>query len=250
MNMKKIVFISLVVISLSLAACGRNGGGSEVATPVVTPESTPDVIPESTPEPIETDKPIEPVNLSIDAEDATPYNTKDNAVPLGQWVYYQSKNFTSGEKEPFYIRIINVSRDEAEIQTAIDSFGGNRDFSLSEDQARDIEYGMVEYEIYFAPDYASPERGISIPSTSMSATPIETVGFKTAGGMSYIGVGRTYELQINGSSFRAQPGEIVREKSLFTVLKNYDESEYVFRISWYDGEIATENARDLFLAAK
>jgi len=200
------------------------------------------------PETAVTNKPDSPAISDIEAVDANLYNTKDNAVPLGQWVYYQAKNFTSDEYEPYYVRIIRISRDQAEIQAAIDNYSGYRDFSLTEEQARDIEYRLIEYEIYFSPDYAASDYGISIPTLNWNATPIETAGFRTDGGMSYIGVGGTDSLNINGSSYHPQPGDTVKEKGLFSVLKNYDESEYVFHIGWYDGEIVTEKARDLYLA--
>ncbi len=200
------------------------------------------------PEESGTAKPEGPATLSIDAKDATPYNTKENAVPLGQWVYYQAKNYTSDEYEPFYVRILNVSRDQAEVQTAIDSYSGIMDLSLSEDQARDIEYGIIEYEIYFSPDYTASEYGITVPSIYWSANAIETTGFETDGGMSYIGVGNAYELSDDASNDRPKPGDTVRRKSLFTVLKNYDESEYLFHLTWYDGDIVAEKARELYFA--
>jgi|GEM_PF-2113195 hypothetical protein len=218
---------------------------TEKVTEAATEELTEQPTEEETKELLETEKNVTNAALAIEAEDATFYNTKDNAVPLGQWVYYQAKNFTSGEYEPFYIRIIGVSRDPAEVQAELDSYSGNWDLSLKPDQARDIEYGIVEYEIYFAPDYAASEFGISIPTMSWGAEALETVGFKTDGGTSYIGVGRTYNLN---SSERQKPGDIVSQKDLFSILKNYDEEEYVFNIDWYDGEITTENARELYLA--
>ena len=218
-------------------------------TDTETPEDAKTDTSTETPESTKTDKPADPVVLGIEAEDATPYNTKDNAVPFGKWVYCQEKNYTSGEYGPFYIRIVRVSRDQAEVNAAIDSYSGIMDFSLTEDQARDIEYGIVEYEIYYEPDYAAPDFGITVQSVRLSATPINSVGFKTEGGMSYIGVGSAYSLNINGSNFHPHPGDTVREQSLFTVLKNYGESDYVFSKPWYDGEIVAEKQRDLFFAA-
>jgi len=263
---KTITIVLAIAMVLALAACGGNdnppatNSPSEINTPAddSADNSTDDLADDSAEdladEPAENSADESSGNLAstladVDAVDASPYNTKDNAVPLGQWVYYQDKNFESGEYEPFYLRIVRVSRDDTEIQRELDSYSGRRDFSLSEDQARDIEFGLVEYEIYFAPDYTAHERGILTPSVRLSATPIATAGFRTAGGMSYIGVGSTYSLEIRKSDYRSQPGDILREKGLFTVLKNYDESEYVFSVPWYDGEIVAEKARDLYFAA-
>lgn len=251
---KSIIFLlTLMLMVQLLTACSENAADKPAESPEAQIETSEPQTPSPTKESIETteteiSEAASPAALDIEAEDATLYNEVENSVPLGKWVYYQNKNYTSGEYEPFYIRIISVSRDDDEIQKALDSYDGIMDFSLSEDQARDIEYGILEYEIYFSPDYASSEYGITIPSISWSASPIETVGFKTDGGMSYIGVGSAYELHINGSSYNAQPGEIVREKDIFTILKNYDESEYVFHLTWYDGEIVSEKARELYFS--
>ena len=129
----------------------------------------------------------------------------------------------------------------------LDSYSGLMDFTLTEEQACDIEYGIVEFEIYFSPDCTSSEYGINVPSVSMSASPIETSGFKTADGMSYVGVGGTHDLDTKASGY-AQPGEIITKKCIFSILKNYTEDEYVFCLSWYDGEIVAEKARSLYFA--
>ncbi|MCL1832101.1 MAG: hypothetical protein FWG45_04210 [Oscillospiraceae bacterium] len=189
-----------------------------------------------------------PSSVNVDdAPDAKSYNEKDKAIPLGHWVYYQEKNYDSGEYEPFYVRLISVSRDQDEIQAAIDDYSGIMDFTLTEDQARDIEYGLLEYEVYYSPDYQASQYGIMFHGVNWRATPIETTSFKTAGGMTYISVGSTYNLNTNGTN-RAKPGETVREKALFSVLKNYSESEYVFEKTWYDGEIVTEKSHKLYMA--
>ncbi len=185
--------------------------------------------------------------LEIEAEDANLYNTKENPVPLGKWVCYQAPNYTSDTYEPFYVRIVGVSRDPAEVQAAIDAYDGIMDLTLTEDQARDIEFGIVKYEIYFAPDYSAAEYGITVPTMSWSALSKEG-GFKTDGGMSYIGIGSAYSLGFSDSGDNPQPGDTVPGKSLFTILKNYDESEYLFSNTWYDGEIVSEKARELYFS--
>ena len=258
--MKKLfcILIALVLTFSLLTACsGNTSNKSAVSSENLV--DTSDTATSPSPDPAETEE-LEsetakttssagPAVLDVDAQDANLYDTKENAVPLGQWVYYQSKNYTSDQYEPFYVRIIGVSRSQTEIQAAIDSYSGIMDFTLSEDQAKDIEFGIVEYEIYFAPDYAAPDFGITIPSVNLGAIPKEG-GFKTDDGVSYIGIGLVYKLNINGSSFYPKPGDIVHDKGLFTILKNYDESEYLFIIDWYDGEIVTEKARKLYFTAE
>jgi hypothetical protein len=249
--MKKLLILSLAAVLALSTLTGCFGKPAEERTQAEDPPAqTSTTTTDTTPDPAPTEKPKPSGDVDVDAKDANLYNTKENAAPLGQWVTFKSMNFVSDEYEPYYIRIVGVSRDQAEIQKAIDSYSGIMDFSLTDDQARDIEYGIVEYEIYYAPDYTASDNGIIIHSQSMSATALATTGFETDGGMTYIGVGTAYDLGLNGSSYKVKPGEIATQKSLFSILKNYDESEYVFEISWYDGEIVSENARELFLAAK
>ena len=260
------VIVALLVLFSLLAACVGENNVEQTRSPAPSTEPSERPPATTTSQTEETERPTDPdepetsettspgpnngggTDIGMIAEDATPYNTRDNAVPLGKWVYYTAKNYTSDEYEPFYFRIIGVSRDQDEVAEAIDNYTGIWDFSLSEDHARDIEYAILEYEVYFVPEYEASSYGISIPTINVSAYPIHSGSFKTEGGMTYIGVGSAYSLNINGSSHRVQPGETSREKAIFSILKNYDETEYVFRISWYDGEIVTEKSRELYLA--
>lgn len=273
MSKKFIVVTMALLMVFSLAACkNETAGGSleasassseasveeQVKEDSVSSETEPEsseasegtVSSEVSEESSEAQKDKAPSVSEVDAKDASEFNTKENAVPLGQWVYYTKENYTSKEFGPFYVRITGVNRDQKAVEAELEAYDGIMDFTLSEDQARDIEYGIVEYEIYFAPDYAASEYGITVPSVSWGASPLEGSGFKTDGGMSYIGVGSEYELSDSSSEGPVHPGSIVSAKGLFSILKNYDESEYVFEMTWYDGEIETENARDLYFALK
>lgn len=252
-NYLSVLAVLMLTVILFTACSGKPTDKPDESSAVVTttPEQTEE--PSSTEEPsvIETEEPkSSDVTNVVTGQDASQYNTKENAVPLGEWVYYQEKNYTSGEYEPFYIRIVSVTRDQAEIQTALESYKGYTDFTLTEDQARDIEFGMVEYEIYYAPDYSANEYGITINSVRLNATPIDSVGFKTDGGMSYIGIGGTTSLGVNDSGDRPKPGDTITEKSIFTILNNYDENEYLLRMTWYDGEIVAEKERELYFNIK
>jgi len=257
------LFLAFAMIFL-LTACGGEaapapnpGGNNTTTTTTTTTPPTENNQPDPTPNPSpvvceDCDKEIcecEPGEMTIEAHDGNLFNEKDKAVPLGEWAFYWDKNFTSGEYEPFYVRIIRVSRDSAEIQAAMDAYSGIMDFTLTDEQAKDIEFGLLEYEVYYAPDYTTPSHGISLPRVSWSALPTETSGFRNADGVAFIGVGSVYGLNITPSNTRFKPGDTVTEKGLFTILKNYDESEYVFRISWYDGEIVAEKARQLYFTA-
>jgi hypothetical protein len=246
-----VILCTLISLSVLLAACSDSTDKEAEKTPDATtetsdtPETDTPVATEETEEPAASESPS---GLAIDAKDATPYNTKENPVPLGQWVYFQKENYASDKYEPYYLRVVGVSRDQAEVKAAIDAYRGIMDLSLTADQARDIEYGIVEYEVYFAPDYTADKNGIMIPSLTWNATPIKTVMFETKGGMPYVGVGSEYEVDTHDSTFHPQHGDTVREKSLFTVLKNYNESEYVFEMRWYDGEIVDEKRHELYFA--
>lgn len=189
----------MILLLLSLASCTGEPAENQTDSSVnavesssieetkVTSEESTELSSEESKEVSEDEKTTAPAVSSIEAEDASAYDTKENAAPLGQWVKYVNKNYTSDTYEPFYVRITSVSRDQTAVQSELDSYDGIMDLTLSEDQARDIEYGIVEYEIYFAPDYAASDYGISVPSISWGASPIQTAGFKTDGGMSYIG---------------------------------------------------------------
>lgn len=261
-SMKKLLGILLVLILMGslLTACTGKDKPTEPATtvePTETPAATEEPTTEPTKEVDETEE--EPTKaaessaddsakLAIDAVDGNQYNTMENPVPFGQWVSFTEKNYYSEEYVPFYMRITKVSRDPAEVEAALASYDGYTDLTLSEDQARDMEFALVEYEYYYPPDYQADEYGINPHTISFSADPKYTTGFETEGGMSYIGVGTKYSVDPY-SSENPKPGDTVPRKDVFTVLKNYDETEYVFQLTWYDGEIDSANARELYFAA-
>ncbi|MDR0964202.1 MAG: hypothetical protein LBM60_06275 [Clostridium sp.] len=197
---------------------------------------------------VEDTQPAAPLDTTIvdNALDGNLYNTKENPVPLGQWAHFIDKNYTNDAYEPIYMRIVRVSRDPAEVAAAIEAYDGFYDLTLTEEQAIDIEFGYFEYEYYYAPDYTTDEYGIYVSTETLYAEPIETSLFETDEGLSYFGVGSSYGLDYDSDD--VFPGDNVSFGKLFTILKNYDESEYVIEMSWYDGEIETENERVTYFA--
>lgn len=256
----RMLFALVLMCSLLTACSDRKKPEPPQATaePTETPTATaePTETPEETKEETTTPKAEESTaanqaggsgDVAIDAVDANQYNTKENPVPLGQWVTFTYENMNTDEYVPFYMRITKVSRDPAEVEATLAAYDGYMDYSLTEDQARDIEFGLVEYEYYYAPDYEPTEYGSITPANiSLNAKPISTNVFESEG-VSFIGVGTMYNMN---STFDAdiKPGDTCPRKGIFTVLKSYDESKYVFHYTWYEGKIDSANARDLYFA--
>jgi hypothetical protein len=159
------------------------------------------------------------------------------------------ENRNIGAYVPNYIRISHIERDQDKVQEAIDSYTGMFDLTLSEDQARDVEWGLIEYETYYPADYVANEWGtISVPSIRFDADPLGTPNFQTDGGQVYIGIGTVYDLRgLNSHPDGAAPGDTALQKCVFTVLKNYDESEYIIKYRWLD---ENDSGHDLYFAAQ
>lgn len=264
--MKKCIalFLALALMFILVAACAEdaeNEPGEVVVDPAAPIESEePETEPESEPE-TETEPESEPEleaepaqpardgDSDIDTLDARDFDSAENAVPLGQWVRFKTRNHVSDESEYIYIRIVSVSRNEAEVQAALDAYDGMWDLTLSEEMARDIEFGLLTYEVHVPSGFSANDWGVTVPSINLRARSLDGGGFRL-GGVSFIGVGSSYSMNINRGSDRPQPGDTITEQSLFSILIAFDESEYIFNFRWYDGEINTENARELYFFAQ
>jgi len=178
--------------------------------------------------------------------DATPFNTPENAVPLGTWVYLKTRNFESSEPELLHLRITGIIRDADEVERRLETYTGMWVLSLDEEDAQIMEFVIVEFDIRFPEDWSSHERGIRVPSLSLSLRPIATPAFRLDG-TSYIGVGNGYPFRTL-STEEPHPGDTIHEQTAFAVLKHYDSKDIVVYITWYDGEISNENNRPLYMA--
>jgi hypothetical protein len=184
---------------------------------------------------------------SGDVIDALLFDTEENAAPLGQWVALELYNAVSREHEIAHIRFTRIIRDQTEVQRIIDGYTGNWDLSLDEQQARDIEWAVIEYEIHYPDDWTGADWGFTASSPSFNATPIGDTSFRL-GNTAYIGVGSG--LCLGNMPSDLQPGDTVTLQAIFTVLIAYDDSEYVLMHRWYEGEIEVENARELYFSAR
>ena len=258
------LLLALVFIFAMVAACADDPqeppaepGVDDIAPPEVDdePELDLDYEPEADePEDDDSEPELEPITPRGDAPapgdvlDAKDFDSNENPVPLGQWVAVQVNNPALRDRDYVHVRIVGIISDQDEVQAALDAYEGNRDFTLTDEIARDVEWRIMEFELHFPEEWYAPDRGISsIPSLSFRARPLETTSFRV-GTISFIGVGTSYSLEINRGAPNPHPGDTVLERRLFSIVNLYDEGEYTFQFTWYDGEIVAANAWELFFA--
>lgn len=97
----------------------------------------------------------------------------------------------------------------------------------------DVEWCLLEYEVYVPEDFPAPDYGMVEPSLSFSEENIGGGGIPSADGTStYIGLGtNNFELAVYSDDTKFTPGNTYIFQNLFTMVKGYE--NYAFETSSY-----------------
>ncbi len=284
MKRKKIAGASLVaVFMLALTACGGNETKQEPASVSSESSETDDASsgsaaskseesskPEATEEPEttqeltqESDSSSETsasdsgadISSAIDGSTAT----EESPIPLGQWAAIADYSAEDETYHNVYVRVTKVTtstEDAAYVQSAVDQSNTNGSYyqiDLSSEDYQvpaDVEWCVLDYEVYVPDDYPSPEYGITEPTMNFSENNIGGGGIPSADGTStYIGLGtNNFDLQNNPSDMRFSVGNTYSFQSLFTMVKGYE--NYLFELSSYpDGTHGDNTSADIMYYA-
>lgn len=223
----------------SLTACSTSESASETSEESETAETS------------------SSTNGSADISDAIDGSTTsdESAIPLGQWAAVTNYATADETYHTIYVRATKVtsySEDEAYIQEAIDLNNENasdwgqidlEDYTLPDD----VEWCVLDYEVYVPDDFPSAldDGSINEPSMSLSATNIGGGGVPSNdGASSYIGLGSNKEdLETYTSDEVFMPGSTYTFKMLFAMVTGYQ--DYVFDMTtYYDGTTSDEASTD------
>ena len=256
---------------LALTACGGNEAKQEPASVSSESSGTEESSkPEATEEPEATQEHTQEsdsssetsasgseadVSSAIDGSTAT----EESPIPLGQWAAIADYSAEDETYHNVYVRVTKVTtstEDEAYVQNAVDQSNTNGSYyqiDLSSEDYQvpaDVEWCVLDYEVYVPADYPSPEYGITEPTMNFSENNIGGGGIPSADGTStYIGLGtNNFDLQNNPSDMRFYAGNTYSFQSLFTMVKGYE--NYLFELSSYpDGTHGDNTSADIMYYA-
>ena len=267
------VFLAAVLV-FALTACGGNETKQEQTT--AAPESSPAAETEESKEPETTEAPettSEPakesgsssetsasggaadISSAIDGSTAT----EESPVPLGQWAAIADYSAEDETYHNVYVRVTKVttsSEDAAYVQNAVAQSNANGSYyqiDLSSEDYQvpsDVEWCVLDYEVYVPDDYPSPEYGITEPTMNFSESNIGGGGIPSADGTStYIGLGtNNTDLQNNPSDMKFSVGNTYSFQVLFTMVQGYE--NYLFELSSYpDGTHSDNTSADIMYYA-
>ena len=185
--------------------------------------------------------------------------TEESPIPLGQWAAIADYSAEDETYHNVYVRVTKVTtstEDASYVQNAVDQNNANGSYyqiDLSSEDYQvpsDVEWCVLDYEVYVPDDYPSPEYGITEPTMNFSESNIGGGGIPSSDGTStYIGLGtNNFDLQNNPSDMRFSVGNTYSFQILFTMVKGYE--NYLFELSSYpDGTHSDNTSADIMYYA-
>lgn len=253
MKQKKVLAMLLtLMLAFSLTACG---GDTQEEEPAETEETTAEPEEEETQEEEEEPEESEPAGTGeadiSSAVDSTT-TTDTEPVPLGQWTNIADYATEDEAYHTVYVRVnqVTTSTDDAEyVQSAVNLHNESSSDFMQIDLASveipdDVEWCVLDYEVYVPAEFPGPEYGITEPSMDFSETNVGGGGFPAGDGSTYIGLGTNNTDLATVADPSYQPGNTYSFRTLFTMVKGYQ--DYVFELTAYpDGTTSDTTSADI-----
>ena len=278
-----------LTLAFSFTACGGSDTGSQSSQPESSSESSSDSTeasssetadtsePEDTPEPEATEEPSATPEASSETPESSSTSqtasgsadissavdgstsTETSPIALGQWATIADYSAEDETYHNVYVRVTKVTTstaDAAYVQDAVAKSNANGSYyqiDLSSDDYKlpdDVEWCVLDYEVFVPEEYPSSEYGITEPTMSFAETNVGGGGIPSADGTStYIGIGtNNTDLQNNPSDMDFSVGSTYAFQTLFTMVKGYE--NYVFELSSYpDGTHSDDTSADIMYYA-
>lgn len=254
--------LSLTLI-LSLAACGgEEASQSPASAPESSSASEEAQEPASQESEASSEAPSEASSEASSEGGAAPAGDVDvsgavdasatsdtSPVPLGQWAKTARYATEDETYHTVYVRVNKVTTstdDAAYVEEAVALHNQcSYDFAQLDLSAvtlpDDVEFCVMDYEVYVPAEFPTAEYGIVEPSMSFSQSNIGGGGIPAADGTSvYIGLGSNTEDLATEADPSYQVGNVYAFRNLFTMVKGY--TDYVFEFTSYpDGTVETSS---------
>lgn len=230
MRLKKIVAIvtgGLLVASLGMFGCSSGGGD---ASDTAASEDT------------------QAVAGQPAGEGITPAEgTLEQPAQIGEWL--TTTIYSSGDEKhhPIYYRVTGVDFDQAKAEDAIKAYNDASSVvklqGLDADDAKNLEYMTVSYELYVPEAVPSGKYGLTPPTLRLAVYGTDGGSLKVDG-VTYIGL-YSSDVTLDEPDW-LQPGESMTGTSLLAIPKNA--SEFLIQSDYSDSE--TDESVDTYTLAR
>lgn len=187
---------------------------------------------------------------AVTAPEGSAAETLADAVPFGQWA--DVEKHASGAYHPCKVRVTEVVKDPAQVQTYIATYNaensGSRTVEPLTGKDSDLtEYIVIKYEVLFPEDFptvAYGNQGISNPSLDFDAKTNDESRFVASDGTHYVDMGMNIELIKPSDTELPLPGSTFQGAILLQMIKEFDNFhlDYMYKIGESDEYVNTRFA--------
>ena len=234
--MKKVcIVIAVLLLCLGLTGCitvnvqEKNSAAAPTPTETAAETEAPETASaeaEATPS-----EAAAPVTQAAAPAEITPVQTTiDAPAKIGEWVETKRYSAEDSDYHTVYYRVTNVARGD-EAKKAVDAYNAEDHAVVIGEVEGELEYGLIEYEVYFPEDFPQADYGITSIDINFSVTSPDGGGIK-ANGMSYIGLSSVWDISKAPEINEFYAGQTFTEgKAVFAMVKGV--TDYVFEVSYY-----------------
>lgn len=179
----------------------------------------------------ESKAPIETVEPSsseaeIKGETQTAFKTSLEAPgKVGEWQEAMRLSTVDNQMHPIYFRITKVVLDKTEMEAKIEKFNETAEEIINPLADDFINYGYLEYEVFFPEDFPTSEAGIEQYGLNFKVTDFDGEIIQHEG-VTYAGVQDTRDITASPEAL-PQAGSVVKAESLFKMFDTTDEFNIV-----------------------
>ena len=156
-------------------------------------------------------------------------STKDNPIPMGTWA--QLTITDGGWPKTAYVRLVNVSDEQARVQSVIDAYNknnSNNSITPLEEHAEFLDYVLVEYEVYFPTEFTESS-DISFSGMVMSRNNNQEKWLASDGSDYYwMGAVSNVEVPTVETGYPVN-GDTVTCKLVYPMIKNYTDYTLLYK---------------------
>ncbi|HZK34454.1 MAG TPA: hypothetical protein VFD33_04010 [Bacillota bacterium] len=159
-------------------------------------------------------------------------SSKEAPAKIGDWLETMRYSAVGREDHTVYYRITNIIRYNDQVQTALDAWNDADHLRVFDPlEADELEYCMIEYEVYYPEDFPQEDWGISSVDIGFSVVS-PTGGGIEANGMAYIGLSSVYDISDKPEINEFYAGQTFTDgRAVFIMVE--DVADYVVETSYF-----------------
>lgn len=185
----------------------------------------------------ETSIETEPATTSMAAVNGeeTPVLDSEFVSPaaIGDWQIGKRLSTVDNAMHEVYFRVTGVNRNAEDVKSVVDAYNGTAESKLVNLSDEFLNYGLIEYEVFFPEDFPASAEGITMANLNFKIADVSGEELEYEG-QTFAGVADTIDVTEESETVRT-PGSLYEGKSVFKIFDTVEEFSIVLRY-FSDGE--------------